>query len=227
MTYYEMTITVYLKKNIALNRVGEALGQLLKSAMKLDDHLSELHASRGVKLYGFDYLYPRAEKGNYSKGHLYLFKLRTPVRATALSFMKVLNQHETDLISVVAKQMKEKQYNLKTELYTSTPVICTLGDHYWQKAEGIAVIQEKMEKNLVTKYKAFYGSMPEKQEGFLNYLEIKNDKPITIKYKTGSLVGNKFLVGFTSEEVSLEMAFLAYTTAMLEKSSSLGTGFCI
>jgi len=227
LEYYELTITVYLKKDIALNRVGETLGQMLKSSMKFEKHLSELHASKGVKLYGYDYLYPRAVKGIYSQGHLYVFKLRTPIKETALTFMKTLDQHENDAIKVVAKQMKQKQFNLKTELYTSTPVVCTLGSRYWKKEEGIAIIQEKMEKNLVTKYNAFYGCLPEKQEGFLNYLEIKNDKPITIKYKSGSLVGNKFLVGFTADDVSLKMAYLAYSTSLLEKSSSLGTGFCI
>ena len=36
-----------------------------------------------------------------------------------------------------------------------------------------------------------------------------------------------FLIGFGTDETSLKMAYLAYTTSILEKSASLGSGFCI
>ncbi len=227
MIYFESTITVLLKEDIYLNRAGEAEGELLKAAMPLSDHLKELHAQRGIKLYCYDYMYPRAEEKRYLKNRVYYFKMRTPVEQTANEFSKVLNGFETERFKVVGCQHQKKKFHEKTEIYTTTPAICTLGRQYWQLEHGMDSVQEKIEKNLVSKYQVYFRETPERDSGFINYLQLKNKKPITVKYKTGSLVGNKFVIGFDADEVSQKMAFLAYTTSILEKSSSLGSGFCI
>ncbi|WP_347353093.1 hypothetical protein [Acetoanaerobium noterae] len=227
MNYYEVIVTVLLKENLNLNQVGEKQGDVLKESMKNSEILSKLHQGNHIKLYCYDYLYPREEDKVYKKDRIYCFKLRTPVKLTAYEFSKKLNGFENDNFKVISNQLKQKTFHLKSELYTTTPAICTLGKKYWKLEEGLDVIEEKIEVNLVTKYKAFYNENPPIEKGFISYINIKNNKPITMKYKGGSLFGNKFLIGFSSDDISEKMAFLAYTTSILEKSSSLGSGFCI
>lgn len=227
MKYYEIVVTVYLKKNIFLNQIGETLGKLIKNVMKQSEYLSELHSKRGVKLYCFDYLYPRAENRQYHQNHVYIYKVRTPVKETAIAFSKAFKSFENEECLILSSQLNEKKYHPKTELYTSTPAICTLGSRYWSRKDGLDTIEEKIEKNLVTKYIDFFGTEPITTSGFVNYLQIKNEKPITIKYKSGSLIGNKFLIGFGSDTNAIKMGFLAYTTSVLEKAPSIGSGFCI
>lgn len=227
MNYYEIIVTVLLKEDVALKQVGEKQGDILKTAMKKSSYLSELHQSKETKLYCYDYLYPRENDKIYKKNRIYCFKLRTPVKLTGYEFTKKINEVENDYFRVISTQLKQKIFHLKSELYTLTPAICTLGKKYWKLDEGLDVIEEKIEKNLVTKYKAFYNQEPAIGNGFINYLNLKNNKPITMNYKGGSLFGNKFIIGFSSDETSEKMAFLAYTTSILEKSSSLGSGFCI
>lgn len=227
MKYDEIVVTVLLKRDIPLNQVGEKQGELIKSVMEKSKHLSALHASKQVKLFCFDYLYPRAENKLFHENRVYYFILRTPVKETALEFSKVLSDFENENFIIVASQLKHKVFHVKTELYTSTPAVCTLGEKYWTNALGLDVVEEKIEKNLVTKYKAFFGEAPLVERGFINYIQLKNTKPIALRYKAGQLVGNKFLVGFGTDETSIKMAYLAYTTSLLEKSSSLGSGFCI
>lgn len=227
MKYQEIIIIVYLKRNIMLNQVGEAQGALIKNVMKKSNHLAELHSKKGVKLYCFDYLYPRAENKQFHQERVYFFKLRTPIKETAVAFSKALSGFENEDFLVVSCQLSEKVYHHKTELYTSTPAVCTLGSRYWKYEDGMETIEEKIEKNLVTKYTAFFGTEPTPSTGFIKYLNLKNEKPIMMKYKAGSLIGNKFLIGFGSDLQSTQMAYLAYTTSVLEKASSMGSGFCI
>lgn len=227
MIFYEITITLFNKKDIYLNEIGSMQGKLIKNVMKKSKELSELHLKEGVKLYCFDYLYPRAENKIFEKNRVYYFKLRTPVEAVGKAFAKALNDFENKEFKLIARQIKRKKYYPKKQLYTSTPAICTLGDKYWKFEDGITLLEEKIEKNLVTKYIALNGTEPQNTVGFIQYLELKNQKPFTIKYKNGSLIGNKLMVEFASDELSQKMEFIAYTTSILEKSSSLGSGFCI
>lgn len=227
MEYDEIVVTVLLKRDIALNQVGEKQGELIKCVMHKSGYLSELHASKEVKLFCFDYLYPRAENKMFLENRVYYFKLRTPVKETAFEFARVLSDFVNEDFLIVASQRKQKVFNFKTELYTSTPTVCTLGKRYWTRELGLDVIEEKIEKNLVTKFKVYYGDIPKIEHGFINYVQVKNTKPIALRYKKGQMVGNKFLIGFGTDETSLKMAYLAYTTSILEKSASLGSGFCI
>ncbi len=227
MHYYELTTTVFLKQSLLLKETAEKQSALLKAAMLKSETLKALHAEKGVKLYGYDYLYPRAEAKKYHENRAYYFKIRTPVKETATAFLKVLSHAEDAVFKVVGCQMKKKRYYPKTELYTATPAVCTLGRRYWNADDGMDVIEEKIEKNLVTKYTAFYGEVPERTSDFVQYLEKKTRVPFVMRYKNGHVVGEKFLIGFNTDELSLKMSFLAYTTSILEKSSSLGTGFCV
>lgn len=227
MKYYELTTTVFVKKTIPLDSIGFRLGNLVKGVMNKNNFLTELHGKKTVKLFGYDYLYPRAENKQYHEGRVYFFRIRTPLQEIAKAFDQSMSGYEDDFFKVIAKELQIKKFMHKEELYTTTPAICTLRDKYWVKEFGIDVIKEKMERNLVTKYTAFYGEEPGRKENFINYVSLKNHKPISVKYKSGSLIGNKFVIGFGSDEEAIKMTYLAFTASILEKSSSIGSGFCI
>ena len=155
-----------------------------------------------------------------------MFTLRTPIGQTATAFFKSLQKHGDANFDVVFVNYEVRTYRPSFSLYTSTPTVCTLGNRYWKHEDGILKIKEQMEKNLVKKYEAFYGQAPDLKAGFLSVSTL-NEKFIAMKYKKGHVVGNKFNIDFGAHNESIKMEFLAYTTALLEKASSLGAGFCI
>ena len=227
MEYYEIQNTVYLKKDIHLSEVHLNISKLLNFGMTKNKFLKELHSERGIKMYCFDYLFPRVEGKIYSKNGLYMFKVRTPKKEIAENFYMVLNNLENDEFKIMGSVVSKKRYMFKEELYTATPAICTLGKRYWNIEDGIELLEEKISKNLVSKYKSMFKEDPQRENDFVCYIEKKNKKPISIKYKYGSLYGNKFSIRFNTDEMSMKMSYLAYTTGLLEKGSSLGTGFCV
>ncbi|GAU77698.1 hypothetical protein [Fusibacter sp. 3D3] len=227
MYYYEITNTVYLQKDIPAREVHEKIAKLINHAMEKRPFLENLHGKKHVKLYCFDYLFPRENDKIYLKGRVYVFKMRTPVKEIAENFSIALAVTQTDEMKMLGANLIQKRFKFSEPLYTATPVICTLGKKYWTREEGVEALESKIEKNLVTKYEALQGKMPERSDAFIQYLEIKNKKNIIIPYKQGKLIGHKLLLAFNTDALSLDMAYLAYTTGILEKSSSIGAGFCI
>ena len=85
----------------------------------------------------------------------------------------------------------------------------------------------RIEDNLIKKYQDYYEETLELSENFIQGIEFKNYKPIGLKYKNIRLIGNKFSILVSEDEISQKLAFTALGTGSLEKNSSNGMGFCI
>ncbi|MCT4632024.1 MAG: hypothetical protein N4A76_04705 [Firmicutes bacterium] len=227
MKYFEISNTVYLKKDISSLGIHNNLSRLINYSMKKREYLKSLHAEKNIKMYCFDYLYPREEDRIYKKGRVYVFRLRTPIKKIAEEMSRAISITENDDIKVLGSNMMVKRYTPRLQLYTATPIICTLGKKNWTIEDGMDLLEEKIEKNLVSKYRLFYEEEPEKTSDFISYIEKKNKKNLVLDYKDGKLLGNKIQLEFNTDDTSVKMSYLSYTTGLLEKSSSLGTGFCI
>ena len=87
-----------------------------------------------------------------------------------------------------------------------------------------------MEKKL----KQFYTQEISCPESFIEKIELKNQKPQSIYFKTTKnkkekvirLIGNKFKIIPNKDEISQKLAFLSLAVGLGEKSS-LGGGFCL
>ncbi len=91
----------------------------------------------------------------------------------------------------------------------------------------ILLLKERIQANLEKKYSAYYGQKIAVEQNFIQYMEFVRDKPIALKYKKTTLIGNKFNLVINDDETSQKLAFVALATGLLEKNSSNGMGFCM
>ena len=128
---------------------------------------------------------------------------------------------------IVSTELKTFNQFFINELYTVTPAVLTVDNRFWVKGDSMELLQRRIVENLLKKYKDYYQKEIEVEESFIQGIELKNHKPIGLKYKNMRLIGNKLTVLVNGDEDSQKLAFMALGTGLLEKNSSNGMGFCI
>lgn len=107
---------------------------------------------------------------------------------------------------------------------------------FWslEKSGNIIELQNQLQENLLKKYEEFFGKKLEVNQNFIQLLEVKNQKPQSIYFTTTKneiqkrvrLIGNKFRIVPTEDEISQKLAFLSLGVGLGEKIS-YGGGFMI
>jgi len=226
MRYYEIRVTAYLKKDLMLQKVGEVLSKHINYSMSKSDFLNDLHGQKIPKLYCYDYMFPLEKSKKYDKGRIYVFRIRTPMEKIASEMRRTLTNYETDFIKPLGVELRVKKFTRVEELYTLTPAIATVNKRNWTREESMDIIWKMIDNNLEKKCKMIFGEAFEIKESPIEFLELKNNKTIVLDYKGGKVLGNKFSMRFKPDELSQKMAYAALTSGVLEKSSSIGAGFC-
>lgn len=229
MKYYELTVSVVPKEDIPLKSVGATIGQHISYCMHQDEKLSQLHKETGVKLFCFDYLYPRAEAKDgstkyYFKGKKYAFRLRTPLHNLVGEFAKVLAITSSDRFFSVGVNFKEIEMVQIGELYTATPLYLTLNDG--EDENDYQLLTKKIVDHLEKKYELIFGESI-KTTQFIEFIQKENRKPIALTYKSGTLIGHKFKMAISGNEEAQKLAYVALSAGLLEKTSAAGCGFMI
>ena len=227
MKYYELINTVYLLNNIYFDEANERTGKFINSSMLLDNELANIHESRGYKYYVYDSLYPRESDKTYKKGRVYVFKIRSIDKDLITKIRTMITKAKSEDFKIVSTELKTYNQFFINELYTVTPAVLTVDNRFWVKGDSIELLQRRIVENLIKKYKDYYEKEIEVEESFIQGIELKNRKPIGLKYKNIRLMGNKLTVLVNGDEASQKLAFMALGTGLLEKNSSNGMGFCI
>ena len=227
LKYYELICTVYLKENIHFVGVGEFIGKHINYTMTKDEKLKELHSEHNIKMYCFDYLFPREYDKTYKKGSVYVFKIRTPKEELAKKFRRVITQYESIYMKCLGCQLKIINLGTFDEIYTVTPALATFGKRYWTVENDFEELQDRIINNLSKKYKFITGENLNADSNDIQFIDIKNKVPIKQRYKESSLICNKFKITFAKNENGRKLAYSALSCGLLEKSSALGLGFVI
>ena len=234
MKYFELTSTVYLKRDIDFKESFEKLARYISFSMAQDDDLKTLHEKIGFKNYCFGGLLPIEEKKIYFKANSYRFSIRSLdenlIDILSNKLRKNINNPNLQILETVKKSYSQRFIR---ELYTLTPTIITIDKNlFWtMKKDGdILKLQKQLHDNLEKKYQNFYGKKLEPLQNFIQLLEIKNQKPQTIQItKDGKKIcffGNKFRIIPHEDEISQKLAFVALGAGLGEKNS-FGGGFCL
>jgi CRISPR-associated endoribonuclease Cas6 len=85
---------------------------------------------------------------------------------------------------------------------------------------------KRLNDNARKKYELFSGEKINKNTIFINKFRILNKKPVSIKYKNISLLGNKLKILVNRDSDSQKLAFTVLACGLGEKNTSLGAGFC-
>ena len=234
MKYFELTCTAYLKKSIDFKESFEKLAKYISFSMAQNDNLKTLHEKRGFKHYSFAGLLPVETEKIYKQGSHYRFAVRSLdeslIDILADELRKNINNPDLQVLETVKKSHRQRFIR---EIYTVTPTIVTTEKNlFWtmEKDGDILRLQRQLHDNLEKKYQSFYGEKLQSMQNFIQLLEIKNQKPQTIRItKEGKLVrffGNKFKIIPHEDEVSQKLAFVAMGAGLGEKNA-FGGGFCV
>ena len=179
----------------------------------------------------------------YKQNNIYEFVIRSIDEEfiTELEKALILNMNNSFLIVLSAIKKEIDQFFIK-ELYSATPVIVSerKDDNgrqlYWSMDYNgdIEILQNQLQKNLEKKLKLFYPDDRDIMDNFIDKIEIKNQKPQSIYFKTVRnqkeklvrLIGNKFKIVPKKDDLSQKLAFLSLGVGLGEKSS-FGGGFCL
>lgn len=223
MRYHELIVTILLQEDVEAMQGYEYLAKMIARAMLNDNALKELHGQKTLKNYCLCNLYPCEADRIYKKGRAYVFHIRSFSAEFLLKLRYLLPQLKT---GIIATELKNFQYRPIAQLKSLTPVVATVNNRSWTRSNGLKLLMERIHINCLKKYRAFIADMEEPQEFFIESIQIINEKPIKIPYKSNSFLGHKLIIGVKSDPVSQKLAFAALGAGLLEKNS-IGMGYCI
>ncbi len=243
MEIFELKCEAYLKSDICLKDSFDILSKFINYSTYQNKIFDFFDKTTLINNYCFGNFYPIESKGIYKKDNIYKFIIRSLnkelIEQLELSLCKNLNNSFLVVLSTQKKQIKQFFIN---ELYSATPVIVSdkkdeMGRQlFWSLYYNgdISSLQKRLQNNLEKKLKQFCKEELISSENFIERIELKNEKPQSIYFKTTKnkkekvvrLIGNKFKIIPNKDEISQKLAFLSLAVGLGEKSS-LGGGFCL
>lgn len=223
MFYHELIVTILLQTDVEAFKSYEYLSRIISSAMLRNTELKELHGQRSLKGYCFCNLYPREADKVYKQGRVYIFHIRSLELDLLLKLKYLLPQLQT---GILATEIRNFEYCHIAQLKSLTPIVATVNNRSWTRDSGLKLLMERIHINALKKYRAFVGELDEPAQNFIEGIQITNEKPIKIPYKSNSFLGHKLIVNVQSDPVSQQLAFAALGAGLLEKNS-IGLGYCL
>ena len=228
MNYYELKVKVKLKNNIKIEEAAYKIGVFINHSMLNNPLLKKLHEEKFYK-YVYDTFYPIERDKLYKKDKTYSFRLRSINLQLINKMAMAIYNHEYADIKAIDADLNMVEVKEIKELYTLKPVITTEdnGGPWINGKSSIETLINKLNGNLEKKLNQCSGTEEYRDTGmFIENIEITNRVPIKYKYKSVTLLGNKFRIQVKQDEKSQEKALIALALGLGEKGSSLGAGFC-
>ncbi len=228
MKYFEMKLTLLLKKDVLYKDTNSFLSENINKAMFEDQYLNSIH-KKGTfyKPYCFGSFYPVEIKTKiYRKNCVYVLKLRSIEKKFLELLSNSLKNSKNLGFETLVSEINVINYPYIERIYTLTPSIITLENgKCWIPEDGnLDFIKRRIKDNLEKKYKQFFSKEVVAPDDFIQNIIVLNKKPIVFNYKKGKLLGNRFEIAFNSDEISQKLASLSFGVGLLEKNS-LGFGF--
>ncbi len=227
MEVFDLTVTTLVKEDIYYQDLQELLGKFIHKSMLLNKELRDLHKKSILKNYSFSSLYPTEVKSKvYKSGSVYVFRIRSLDQNFIKIFRECLREIKGGLFQAIATEIRTISKRIIQSLYTVTPAIVTVDNKPWMQSDDLDLFIERIGSNAEKKYKQFNGEEINSNNLIVN-LEFMNKKPIVTNYKGVKLLGHKVKMEISNEVNSQKLAYTMLGAGCLEKSSSLGAGFCM
>ena len=224
MQYYNLKLSVILKKDIRAEEAYEKLSNLISYAMLQDNNLKLLHEENKYKNYVFCNLYPVEKDSIYKCNNVYYFDIRGIDLKMLMKLKQVLNVAENENFKVIQASFETSMQRKITKLITLTPVIITTEIGDYDIKYDLDFVKNRLVANIQKKYKSIYNT--EADVDFIKEIIKTNKKPMKIPYKNIHMLGNKFEIMVKEDPISQNLAYLMLSVGCGEKNS-LGFGFCM
>jgi len=226
--FHEIVFTVQLLENVPIDEVQCAIAEQINNAMTHDPDLKEFHHLNSFKFYNFSAPFPIEPDRLYKKDRLYCFNFRTIDLQLALKLKQYLPISK-GVFKVISSEIKNHSARYIGELVTLTPIVCTMEkNRTWLQDDGIGVLSERLHINALKKCKRINPTFAEPEEFFFESIELLNQKPIKISYKSKNAImfGHKVRLVIKPIPWAQQMAFMVLAAGLGEKNS-LGNGYCL
>ncbi|WP_094606249.1 hypothetical protein SPSIL_026470 [Sporomusa silvacetica DSM 10669] len=227
--FYELIITVLLKKSTHHLQMLAPIGNWISQAQLTDPLFKQTHYDKTYKHFVFSNLYPTEKDGIYQQGRIYVLTIRSSIEDTLNRIHQCIKKsRESDYFQLVACEQRTRQLGHITELLTITPAIVTIDQRPWVPEDNIELLIQRLHVNAEKKFKSLYpDSQVQEGQPFIQGITIENRKPLATSYKGRKLLGNKLHLFIHEDEYSQKLANVVMGSGLAEKGSSLGAGFCL
>lgn len=227
--FFELKLTVLLKKSTHHLQILEPIGNWLSQAQLGDPFLKQAHYEKSYKHFVFSNLYPVEKDGLYQEGRVYVITVRSSLEDIAVRLQMCLKAcRESEYFQLIVSELKPRRLGHITELLTVTPTVVTVDGKPWLPDDNLELLIERLHANAEKKYKSLKpdAADPIKQP-FIQGVFIENRKPLAMAYKGRKLLGNKLHLLIHEDAYSQKLANVVMGSGLAEKGSILGAGFCL
>lgn len=224
MKVYEISILVFLMKDVHSEDSLSRIGEFIDSGMAKKPELLELHNQNTYKNYCFCSFYPIANDKIYMKGDTYTIRIRTVDHKLAQFFNSELVNHYNNSIKALTSSIRVLPKKPIEKIYSVTPSIVKTHKGYWKNNLTISDFERRLKENIIKKYNLLMNTKIDENFQLYTAIEFKNKKPISINYKGKKLLGDKLELYISDEKISQELAYLSLGTGVLEMNSR-GAGY--
>lgn len=221
---YELTLKVFLMKNISYEKTLEKISKLIDKSLSKDKDLLNFHEKNSHKFYTFNSLYPIEKSKIYKEGKIYSIKIRTINEALSDYFKKNLVNEYTDYIKALTIECTTIPKRYIEKIYSITPVVIKTEKGYWKHNLSLEQFEKRIKDNLIKKFNDYYNTKIHEDFTLFRFINIENQKPIASKYKNISILGDKVTVVIDENESAQKLAYLAIGTSIGEMNAR-GYGF--
>ena len=235
MKVWEITIKIYVLKDIRLNYCQEQVVNLVDRSLVENEKFKKLHMKNIVK----PYVVSNIQNNNLTDirqvvaGNLVTFKVRTISEELKDYLMKHITKQENEFFKCIVADSILIPKRQISRLNTLTLVNTTFSNGsrtaYWRDI-GISIEEYKVTtiNNLINKYFKIMGV----DIGRINIDTIDaiveefwiDDRPYYTKYKGIKLKGDKVSIKFTDNPIAQELAYFSLGVGLSNKSTR-GFGF--
>ncbi|MCS4473108.1 CRISPR-associated endoribonuclease Cas6 [Clostridium botulinum] len=156
MKVYELTLKIFLLKDLTVDKSYEKLSELIDKSLCKDEELLILHNENKYKYYTFSLPYKLEKDKIYKAGNIYSVKIRTIDE-------KILENFKTELVNVYTSYIKALTIDVKviprkyiSTIYSLTPVVIKTDNGYWKGKLSLNEYEERIKENLIKKYNQFF-----------------------------------------------------------------------
>lgn len=224
MQAIQIRVKILVKEDTHQSEIQSKLCGLIDYSFSKDEELLKMHNTNKYKFYCFDYPYPIEKDQIYKEKKIYTLTIRTLDLNLAKFFSNSLLNVQTYFIKALSSEIKIIQQRPIEKIYSLTPAIIKNENGYWRDNMSIDEYERRLKENLIKKYNKITGEKIDEDFELFNKIEIKNRKPIPVKYKNIKLLGDKVNLYISDDNNAQNLAYMALGAGIMEMNSR-GCGF--
>lgn len=216
MVTYEITIKIYIIRDIPISIIYGELTKYIDSYLAQDEYFRAFHKKRQIKGYCFD-LPVKIEKGMkfYEGGQTYQFRIRTVDKELCSYLMDGIADHKTGTIKGLTRTVRQIPKRLISSVYSLTPVIIKPADGkgYWRDCMSFEDFEHEFSSSLIRQYELYTGDKIRENAVLYNQIELQSKCAIGVKYKGIILLGDKLSIQVSDNEDAQKVIYFALANA--------------